>query len=146
MIFRHNICNFETENRISRQFIAVRLAKLMKNREITKNKMTLTTQSTLIPRDDCSLVRLQCMPADYSASILTHACEDVGVPVVDLLTSPLDGSTISVTLRLRCEDPSPAVHNLERYGYEVTEAEGNSYADATIAYERLLELQTLLNV
>ncbi|MCM1491254.1 MAG: hypothetical protein NC095_10585 [Muribaculum sp.] len=103
-------------------------------------------QNTLIPRDDCSLVMLQCEPADYSASILTHACEDVGAPVVDLLTSPADGTTISVTLRLRCEDPSPAIHNLERYGYEVTEAEGNTYADAAIAAERLLELQTLLNV
>lgn len=103
-------------------------------------------QNTLIPRDDCSLIRIQCVPADYSASIITHACEDVGAPVVDLLTSPLDGTTISVTMRLRCEDPSSAVHNLERYGYEVTEAEGNTYADAEIAAERLLELQTMLNV
>lgn len=106
----------------------------------------MTQQNTLIPRDDCSLIRLRCVPADYSASILTHACEDVGAPVVDLLTSPNDGTTISVTMRLRCEDPSPAVHNLERYGYEVTDAEGNSYSDASIAAERLLELQTLLNV
>lgn len=106
----------------------------------------MTTQNTLIPRDDCSLIRLFCQPADYSASILTHACEDVGATVVDLLTSPSDGSAISVTLRLRCEDPSPAVHNLERYGYQVAEAEGNSCIDVAIAAERLLELQTLLNV
>lgn len=106
----------------------------------------MTLQNTLIPRDDCSLIKLQCDPADYSASILTHACEDVGAPVVDLLTSPNDGTTITVTMRLRCEDPSPAIHSLERYGYEVTEAEGNRYADARISAERLLELQALLNV
>ncbi len=106
----------------------------------------MTPQTTLIPRDDCSLIRLQCVPADYSASILTHACEDVGAPVVDLLTSPSDGTRIAVTMRLRCDDPSQAIHNLERYGYEVTEAEGNSYADASIAAERILELQTILNV
>lgn len=106
----------------------------------------MITQTSLIPRDDCSLIKLQCVPADYSASILTHACEDVGAPVVDLLTSPLDGSNIVVTLRVRCEDPSSAVHNLERYGYEVTEVQGNSYADASVAAERLLELQTILNL
>lgn len=146
MIFRHNICNFETANQISGNSLLSVLAKLMKNHEITKFNMTLMLQNTLIPRDDCSLIRLQCVPADYSASILTHACEDVGAPVVDLLTSPADGTNISVTLRLRCEDPTSAIHNLERYGYEVEEAEGNSYADATIAAERLLELQTILNV
>lgn len=38
MIFRHNICNFETENPISRLVNAINMAKLMKNREITKRK------------------------------------------------------------------------------------------------------------
>ncbi len=118
----------------------------MKNIENTKIKVTLTTQETLIQRDDCSLVTLICSPSDYSASILTHACEDAGAPVVDLLTQPADNLSISVTLRLRCDDPTPAIHNLERYGYEVAEAEGNNYADAVVATERLLELQALLNV
>lgn len=97
-------------------------------------------------RDDCSLIRLQCRPDDYSASILTHACEDVGAPVVDLLTCPADDSYISVTMRLRCDDPSAAVGNLERYGYEVIEASGNNYTHAMVAAERILELQTMLNV
>lgn len=120
------------------------------NEKTSKNQNkkgeTLTTQKILIERDDCSLVTLQCKPADYSASILTHACEDAGAPVVDLLTQPADETSILVTLRLRCEDPTPAVHNLERYGYEVTEAKGNHYSDAMIAAERLLEVQMLLNV
>ncbi len=118
----------------------------MKNIEITKRKRKLTTQDTLIQRDDCSMVTLLCSPADYSASILTHACEDAGAPVVDLLTQPADHNSISVTLRLRCDDPTPAIHNLERYGYEVADAEGNNYADAVIAAERLLEVQMMLNV
>lgn len=87
-----------------------------------------------------------CNPSDYSASILTHACEDAGAPVVDLLTQPADDHSINVTLRLRCDDPSSAVHNLERYGYEVSQAEGNNYADAVISAERLLELQAMLNI
>lgn len=106
----------------------------------------MTTQTSIIPRDDCSLITLQCRPADYSASILTHACEDVGAPVVDLLTSPADNSSILVTLRVRCQDPSSAVGSLERYGYEVLTADGNNYADAIVAEERLLQLQTMLNV
>ncbi|MDE6560547.1 MAG: hypothetical protein K2K75_04115 [Muribaculaceae bacterium] len=106
----------------------------------------MTTQETLIQRDDCSLVTLECSPADYSASILTHACEDAGAPVVDLLTQPADQMHIRVTLRLRCDDPTPAIHNLERYGYEIAEAEGNHYTDSMIAAERLLEVQMLLNV
>lgn len=111
-----------------------------------QKNMALITQSTLIPRDDCSYITLECQPADYSASILTHACEDAGAPVVDLLTSPADATNIKVTLRLRCEDPSHAVHNLERYGYHISEAEGNNFTDATIAAERLLEIQTILNI
>ncbi len=122
------------------------MAKLVKNIENSKIKLTLTTQETLIQRDDCSMVTLLCSPADYSASILTHACEDAGAPVVDLLTQPADERSISVTLRLRCDDPTPAIHNLERYGYEVAEAEGNNYTDSMIAAERLLELQVMLNV
>lgn len=106
----------------------------------------MTTQETIIQRDDCSLVTILCPPADYSASILTHACEDAGAPVVDLLTKPADDRLISVTLRLRCDDPTHAIHNLERYGYEVADAEGNNYTNALIANERLLELQALLNV
>ncbi|MDE6017618.1 MAG: hypothetical protein K2G85_02270 [Muribaculaceae bacterium] len=106
----------------------------------------MTTQERIIQRDDCSTVTLLCSPADYSASILTHACEDAGALVVDLLTRPADNRRIIVTMRLRCDDPTPAVHNLERYGYEVSEAEGNNYTDAAIAAERLMELQALLNV
>lgn len=106
----------------------------------------MTTQTSIIKRDDCSLIKLRCSPIDYSASILTHACEDVGASVVDLLTCPADSSSIFVTLRLRCNDPSSAVGNLERYGYEVLEATGNNYMDAMVASERLLELQTMLNV
>lgn len=106
----------------------------------------MTTQEKLIERDDCSRLTIVCAPADYSASILTHACEDAGAPVVDLLTQPADERHITVTLRVRCDDPTSAIHNLERYGYEVTGADGNRYSDALVATERLLELQALLNV
>lgn len=135
------------QSRRKRAGSPIRNDKINQNlRKHQKENMTLTTQSTLIPRDDCSYITLQCLPHDYSASILTHACEDAGAPVVDLLTSPADSTSIRVTLRVRCEDPTPAVHNLERYGYEVSSVEGNSYTGGQLSAERLLELQTLLNI
>lgn len=99
-------------------------------------------------RDDCSVVTVECRPEDYSASLLAHAVEDSDAHLVDMLTTPADDGNIRVTLRVRHSDPTAAVHNLERYDFHVVEAhgaDGNS-RDAEIAVERLLSLQTLLNV
>lgn len=100
------------------------------------------------PRDDCSTVSIQCAPSDYSASSIAHAVEDSGSHLVDLWSRALpDSGMLEVTMRLRCSDPSSACHNLERYGYNVT----GSYAsgvisDLSIVAERLLELQTYINI
>lgn len=98
-------------------------------------------------RDDCSVIELECAPGDYSASRIAHAVEDVDVHLVDILSRPGDNGRLRVTLRIRCEDPLPAVHSLERYGYSVVSDYGNSGdVDHDAAIERLLGLQALINV
>lgn len=100
----------------------------------------------IAPREDCCIVRIQCRPDDYSASHIARAVEDADVHLVDLLTNPADNGYISVTLRVRCEDATGVSHSLERYGYEVTDILGSRPADPSVALERLLAVQTLINI
>ncbi len=97
-------------------------------------------------RDDSSVVTVECTPGEYSASRLSHAVEDADVHLVDLLTVPAESGKLHVTMRVRCEDPTSVVHNLERYGYDVIESHGESSRDATVALERLLSLRALMDV
>ncbi|MDE6536545.1 MAG: hypothetical protein K2M13_00655 [Muribaculaceae bacterium] len=101
----------------------------------------------MIPaRDDSSLVTVECAPGDYSASRLSHAVEDSDAHIVDLWSSPAEHGRIRVTMRVRRTDPTSTIHNLERYGYEVVDSYGNESPDMEVAWERLLALNTLLNV
>ena len=101
----------------------------------------------MIPaRDDSSIVTLECAPADYSASRISHAVEDSDAHIVDLWSAPAENGKIRVTLRVRRSDPTPTVHNLERYGYDVIDTSSSDYQDAEVAWERLLALNALLNV
>ncbi len=100
----------------------------------------------IAPRYDCSVIDVECTPSDYSASHLARAVEDADVHLVDLLSAPGEDGRLRVTLRVRCEDPSPAVHSLERYGYHVTASSGHEDVSRTAAMERLLALRVLINV
>ena len=100
----------------------------------------------IAPRDDSSLVTVECAPGDYSASRLSHAVEDSDAHVVDLWSSPGDHGRIRVTMRIRRTDPTATIHSLERYGYEVVDSFGSDWRDAEVAFERLLALHTMLNV
>lgn len=99
-------------------------------------------------RDDCSVVTVECRPGDYSASALAHAVEDSDAHLVDMFTTPQSDGQLRVTLRVRHADPTAAVRSLERYDYHVVEAHGagSDVREAEIAAERLLSLQTILNV
>ena len=108
--------------------------------------MLESMQRMIALRDDCSLVTVECAPADYSASHLAHAVEDADVHLVDLLSTPRDHGLINVTLRVRCSDPTPVVHNLERYGYDVTDVCAGNYVESTVTIERLLGLKALMDV
>lgn len=100
----------------------------------------------LPPRYDSSIIELSCHPADYSASRLAHAVEDTDAHLVDLISVPGDEDSIHITLRVRCEDPTAAIHSLERYGYEVTGVHAHDNLVPTATLERLLSLQALINV
>lgn len=103
--------------------------------------------SMIIPRNDCSLIEISCPRTDYSASRIAHAVEDADAHLTDLLiTSSPDAETLRAMIRVQCLDPSAAVRNLERYGYDVVGVDSRSYADSDEFSRRLLELKTYLNV
>lgn len=113
---------------------------------ITESSLLEGLGRMIAPRDDSSVITVECRPEDYSASLMAHAVEDAGAHMVDLWSSPADDGMLRVTLRVRMTDPSAAVRSLERYDFRVVEASGSVLRDAEIAGERLLALQTLLNV
>ncbi|MDE7402795.1 MAG: hypothetical protein K2M87_05225 [Muribaculaceae bacterium] len=98
-------------------------------------------------RGDCSVVEVECAPADYSASHLARAVEDADVHLVDMFTTPIEHGLLRVTLRVRCEDPEAVVHHLERYGYTVSDsfAHGESLLPA-VALDRLLAVRKLIEL
>ncbi len=102
----------------------------------------------IAPRDDCSVITIECSPEEYSASSLARAVEDSDTHLVDLLTAPDADGHLKVTLRVRNSDPTSTVRSLERYDYRVVEAHGSGSKmnDAVVAAERLRALQVLLNV
>lgn len=103
--------------------------------------------STLIvPKSDSSLIEISCEQPDYSASIIGRAVEDADSHVTDILTTTDNSGKLRVLLRVQCLDPSAAVRNLERYGYDVVSVNSRSYADSEDLSRRLLELKTYLNV
>lgn len=100
----------------------------------------------IAPRYDCSVLEVECLPGEYSASHLARAVEDSDVHLVDMFTTPAEGERLHVTLRVMCDDPTATVHCLERYGYEVTGVFGNENASYSVSFDRLMALQTLMNV
>lgn len=114
--------------------------------KITRDSMLEGLGRMIAPRDDCSVIALECAPGDYSASRIARAVEDTDAHLVDLWSAPADGGKLQVLLRVRREDPSPTVHSLERYGYDVLWTYGSESVDTEVAAWRLLELKTLLNV
>lgn len=113
---------------------------------VDRDSMLRALGRMLVGRPDASIIELECAPADYSASHIARAVEDADVHLTDLLTSPAEGGMLQVTLRVRCDDPSPVAHNLERYGYTVKNMYPRSDASVLVAAERLLALQALINV
>lgn len=100
----------------------------------------------IAPRDDSSVIEVECAPGDYSASHFAMAVEDADAHLVDLFSAPASDGKIRVTLRVRHSDPTMAVHSLERYGFEVVNAWGAAGSDPEVSRERLSALQAYLNV
>lgn len=100
----------------------------------------------IAPRDDSSVLLVECAPQDYSASLIARAVEDVDAHLVDLISHPAADGMLHVTLRVRTTDPTQASMSLERYCYRVIESTHAPEVSATILAERLASLQALMNV
>lgn len=100
----------------------------------------------IAPRDDSSVLVVECAPHDYSASTIAHAVEDVDAHLVDLISHPSEDGRLHVTLRIRTIDPTRAAMNLERYGYRIIESPRAGDLDNAILAERLASLRALMNV
>ena len=108
---------------------------------IDESSMLTALGRMIAPRDDSSVVT-----SDYSASMLARAVEDADVHLVDLLSVPAPDGKVEVMLRVRAGDATAAAHSLERYGYDVTDMYCDGAAPDSVAMERLLGLQALMNV
>lgn len=97
-------------------------------------------------RDDASEIVVECLPHDYSASLLAHAVEDVDAHLLDMLSAPTADGNIRVTLRVRMRDPEAAIRSLERYDFRVVDAHGIGEEYPAVLEERLAALQTILNI
>lgn len=113
---------------------------------VTESSLLEGMGRMIAARDDSSVITLECRPEEYSASALAHAVEAADAHLVDLWSAPAPEGMLSVTLRVRASDPSAAVRSLERYDFHVKEAHGQEMRAFDVADERLLALQTLLNV
>ena len=100
----------------------------------------------IAPRDDSSVLTVECDPSQYSASSISHAVEDADAHLVDLISRGADNGMVRVTLRVRSLDPEAAARSLERYGFRVIETSATTSPDSALLAERLASLQTLLNV
>lgn len=114
---------------------------------ITPDSLLAGLGAFLAPRDDSSMVVVECTPQNYSASSLAHAVEDADAHLVDLWSSPSDNGRLRVTLRVRRADPTPVVRSLERYGFDVVDSFSSSLPLQTeMALERIQALQAILNI
>lgn len=101
---------------------------------------------TFTRSDEASVLTVECAREDYSASLLAHAVEDVDAHLLNLSVMPADGGRLNVSLRIGHRDPQAAIHSLERYGFNVTEAYPGPDASPTALDKRLAALQVFLNV
>lgn len=113
---------------------------------VTEGSMLDALGRFIAPRDDSSVITIECTPDQYSASAIANAVEDAGAHLVDLISGPTDHDTLRVTLRVRTLRPEYVMQNLERHGYAVTEAGAHITPDNEVFAERVAALNALLNV
>lgn len=114
---------------------------------ITSDSMLEGLASLISQRDDSSLIVVECMPEDYSASLLAHAVEDADTHLVDIWTNPTNDGKLRVTLRVRRSDPTAVVRSLERYDFNIVDTYSSQLSSQTeMAIERMEALNALLNV
>ena len=113
---------------------------------IDRQSMLEALGKVLIPRDDCSIIEIECMPEDFSASRIAHAVEDADANLFDMFSRPTDDGHVCVMLRVGHLDPSSVIRSLERYDFTVTAAYGSLFNAVELSCERLAELALYLNI
>ena len=101
---------------------------------MSSTKLEFPESSSLYPpREDSSRLLVSCRRRDYSASRISTAVEDCNAHVLNLNVTDLGnssqgepGDVIFVDLRVAHRSPLAVSQSLERYGYEVILAEGQT--------------------
>lgn len=90
-----------------------------------------------------------CIPADYSASRIAHAVEDVDARLLNLNVTS-DGiafdNRLVFELRVSHRSPEAVTRSLERYGYEVIDVEKSAISDDEVMAARVAELLHYINM
>ncbi|MCM1036702.1 MAG: hypothetical protein NC406_05185 [Bacteroides sp.] len=96
---------------------------------------------------DTSLLRVECSPAMYSASLIARAVEDCDARLLNLNVTGMSATEplMSVLLRVSHRDPERVSRSLERYGFSVADARGDDSADERLRsnYDHLMHLLDL---
>lgn len=113
---------------------------------INADAMVNGLANTIIGRDDCSIIIVECTPENFSASKIAHAIEDADAHLFDMISTPTDSGMVRITLRIGHIDPSAAIRSIERYEMTVVDAFASNFKSAEISSQRLHELSVYLNI
>lgn len=103
--------------------------------------------SLLMPqREESCTLEVCCSPGEYQASALARAVEDADAHLLELLSRPAPGGNIAVQIRCSRRDPAPVARQLERYGFTVTNMQGEASATPDVAEERMAALRRYLEI
>lgn len=95
------------------------------------------------PMEESSRLLVSCLPSDYSASRIARAVEDCDAQLVNLNVTA-DGAMLDnrvvAELRVTHRSPLTVARSLERYGYEVLDADARELAGDDMAASRVAEL------
>ncbi len=101
---------------------------------------------------ESSSITIECHKRNYSASLIARAVEDCDACLLNLnVTSPSDSpdGRVAVELRVNHREPDSVSRSLERYGFEVVKASGNTSGatdDDSLMRRRYDELMHYLNI
>lgn len=116
-----------------------------------KDIKKMSPEELYAPAAEASHVLVCCRRADYSASRMARAVEDVDAHVLNLnvtalRTDDMPADCVVVALRVARREALSVVRSLERYGFDVLDFDGASQADDETARERAAELLRYLEM
>lgn len=98
--------------------------------------------------EESSTILLACRRGDYSASRIAQAVEDCDAHLLNLNVTA-DSETdrrIIAEIRISHRNPESVSRSLERYGYEVLDAEGTPLTEDSLIRDRYEELMRYLGL